>query len=171
MLKLIEAGKNDPKKEWEFVSTFKSENGFENNYYGCSLEEYIDNVLPCFKQNAVGENLSPGHVPQTTFFLMDDDVLVGFFKVRHFCNDVTRANGTGHIGYAIKEEYRGKGYAKRGLALAIDELLKMPDYDPKDDIIMGFRKNNIASRKVQEGNGAKIIGETEEDYITKIEIK
>ena len=171
MLKLIEAGSSNTKKEWEFVSSFKSENGFENNYYGCSYEEYVNNILPRYKDYALGINLSPGHVPQTTFFLLDDDTLVGFFKVRHFCNDVTRHNGAGHIGYAIKEEHRGKGYATKGLALAIKELIKMPDYDPKDDIIMGFHKDNIASRKVQEANGAIIIEETDVDYITKIIVK
>ena len=29
--------------------------------------------------------------------------------------------GAGHIGYGILPEYRGKGYAKKGLVLAIEK--------------------------------------------------
>lgn len=46
--------------------------------------------------------------------------IVGLFKIRHYLNDFLR-KGAGHIGYGILPEYRGKGYAKKGLVLAIEK--------------------------------------------------
>lgn len=170
-IKLIEAGKGDTKLEWKFYSELESENGFENLCFGCSYEEYVKTKLVGFQNSALGIGLPNGHVPQTTFFLYDDSIIVGVYKVRHYVNDVIRVNGVGHIGYAIAKEHRGKGYATEGLKLAIQELIKMPDYDKKDNIIMGAHKNNPASIRVQQKCGAKIVGETEEDYISVIEVQ
>lgn len=169
-IQLIEAGKSDLKKEWLFISSEPSENGFENRDFGCYFEEYATKILPRLINNSQGLELQPDHVPQTTFYLFVEDTIVGFFKVRHYLTAVTRHNGAGHIGYGIKQEYRRRGYATKGLALAIKELLKMPDYRREENIIMGVHKDNIASLKVQQANGARIIEENETDFITEIKI-
>lgn len=167
---LIEIGKGDVIKEWSLINTIETENGFENPRFGCSLEEYKNEVMPKWQKDSQGIDLPKGYVPQTSFILYVDGTPVGLYKVRHFCNEVTRVNGAGHIGYGIKKEYRGHGYATEGLKLAIKELINMPDYD-HDGVIMGYHKDNPASGKVQAKCGAVVVGETEQDYITKIEIK
>ena len=45
--------------------------------------------------------------------LVDEDVYVGVFNLRHCLNDFLR-EGPGHIGYCISEKYRGRGYATKG---------------------------------------------------------
>ena len=47
-------------------------------------------------------------------------------KIEKGVNKILR-KGAGHVGYGILPEYRGKGYAKQGLLLAIEkckELIK-----------------------------------------------
>ena len=169
-LELIEVGQGDINKEWAFTTTIESENGFENSFKGCSFEEYRDVIRPRRIKDSKGIDLPQGFVPQTVYLLYVDGNPAGQFNVRHYCNDFTRKNGVGHIGYAIAKEYRGQGLATLGLKMAIEKLLAMPDYDKSEGIIMGFHKNNIASRKVQEKAGAVIIDETDENYITQIKI-
>ena len=74
-------------------------------------------------------------------------------------------NGSGHIGFGIGKEYRNQGYATRGLQLAVQELKKMM---LEDEIYMSVNKNNLASIKVQENNGAYIHHEDDENYYTRI---
>lgn len=62
-----------------------------------------------------------GHVPDTVYVLEDDsEGYVGIVKLRHRLNDALR-QGAGHIGYGIRKEYRGRGYATAALSLALDE--------------------------------------------------
>lgn len=55
-------------------------------------------------------------LPETYCYLWDGDELVGEFRIRHHLTDALRA-GSGHIGYSIKKNCRGKGYGTKGLEL------------------------------------------------------
>lgn len=99
--------------------------------------------------------------------MWEDQEIVGLFKIRHYLNDFL-ANGPGHIGYAILPKYRGRGYATKGLALAIKECKKII---PEDEIYLSVHKDNPSSLKVQEKNGAYIVGETEKEFLTRIKIQ
>lgn len=167
-LRLVEFGKFNPVEEWNFTHDFKGNESFKNNCYDCDFPTYLNVIIPKMQNEAKGINLAEGYVPQTSYYLIDDQTIVGIFKVRHYCNEETLHNGTGHIGFAIKEQYRNQGYGKKGLALAIEELRKMQDYRPQENIIMGCDKDNIASLKVQQANGATIIEETENRFVTEI---
>lgn len=59
-----------------------------------------------------GEQLPEGFVPETFFFLWQDEEIVGQFRIRHFLCESLR-EGAGHIGYFIGKKYRGKGYGTR----------------------------------------------------------
>lgn len=74
-------------------------------------------------------------------------------------------NGAGHIGYTILSKYRGNGYATAGLHLAIEKCKKII---PEDEIYLSVLKDNIASLKVQLNCGAYKVGETVNDYLTRI---
>ena len=74
----------------------------------------------CIRDSSKGVDLPEGHVPDTYFFLWNNQEIVGLFKIRHYLNDFLR-KGAGHIGYGILPEYRGQGYAKQGLLLAIEK--------------------------------------------------
>lgn len=124
-LYLKAANTEDWQQEYEFLQAIPAdENGFENGYHGMTPEQFRTQALPEMMASARGENLPEGFVPQTNFFLWKQNRIVGMFKVRHYLNDALR-NGAGHIGYSIAPEYRGSGYAKAGLCLALRELRKL----------------------------------------------
>ena len=110
MLIIKSANFEDIDKEWLFQCDIPvDENGFLNDYHGISREDF-DNALETMIAQSKGEKLPEGYVPQTVYYLWDDDNIVGTFHFRHYlCQSLIE--GSGHIGYYIAPEYRGKGYA------------------------------------------------------------
>lgn len=68
--------------------------------------------------------LQEGWVPETEFFLWEDNRIVGWFRIRHWLTEEL-AKGAGHIGYGIRKEFRGKGYASLGLKLTVEKAWQM----------------------------------------------
>ena len=168
MLYLKKINFEDVEEEYKAIKSMPAqENGFENKYHDVTNEEFINEVIPKLLKNSEGLDLPDGYVPDTYFFLLDDDKIVGLFKIRHYLNDFLR-KGAGHIGYGILPEYRGKGYAKKGLVLAIE---KCKEIIKENEIYLSVHKDNPASLRVQLGCGAFIVGETEEEYLTRIKLK
>jgi len=127
----------DVEEEYKAIKTMPvQENGFENKYHDVTKEEFINEVIPKLLKNSEGLDLPDGYVPDTYFFLWDDNKIVGLFKIRHYLNDFLR-KGAGHIGYGILPEYRGKGYAKQGLLLAIE---KCKEIIKEDEIYLSVHK-------------------------------
>lgn len=167
MLYLKAVNIEDIEKEYLFTTEQPAdENGFTNKYEGVSREEFEKVALPRLINNSKGIDLPEGHVPGTEFFLWEDDEIVGLFRIRHELNDFLR-EGAGHIGYGIKKEYRGKGYATKGLALTIE---KAKEIIKEDEIYMSVHKDNPASLQVQLKNGAYIHHEDDKEYYTRIKL-
>ena len=166
---LKELGIDIAKTSYSLLSKLEPENGFENPVFGMSYEEYVNQYLPLRKDNSNGVNLPEGHVPDTHFILYNKTTPIGVFKIRHYLNDFL-ANGAGHIGYAIAKKYRGNGYAKVGLKLAIDALKKMSDFK-EDEIYMSCNNDNEASLKVQLANGAYIHHKDDKETYTRIKVE
>ena len=121
--------------------------------------------VKCREERSRSVGLPEAYVPDTVYVLEDDQGnYVGIFNLRHYLNDALR-NGAGHIGYGIRKEYRGKGYASAGLALVLEEARKIV---PEDEICFSVNKDNPASLKVQLKNGARIDHEDEKEYYTRI---
>lgn len=168
MLFLKQANLEDIEKEYNAVKKIpEDENGLENKYCNCSFNEFKTSVIKTLIDNSKGINLKEGYVPCTWYFLWQDDNIIGLYKLRHYLSDSLR-EGSGHIGYCILKEYRGNGYATKGLKLLLD-ICK--DIVKEDEIYFRVRKSNIASLKVQLNNGAKIVNETDDHYFTRIKIK
>ena len=168
MLYLKKINLEDFEKEYKAIKAIPAqENGFENKYHNVTKDEFVNQVIPKLLKNSEGLELPDGYVPDTYFFLWDDNEIVGLFKIRHYLNDFLR-NGAGHIGYGILPEYRGKGYAKQGLLLAIE---KCKEIIKEDEIYLSVHKNNPVSLRVQLSCGAFIVGETDEEYLTRIKLK
>lgn len=166
MLYLKEANFEDIEEEFRFLSKMPSANGFENPYLGVPREK-MEDVIQELIDHSKGLNLKEGYVPDTYFFLWDDNKIVGVFKLRHFLNEWLR-NNAGHLGYGILPEENGKGYATKGLALMKEKAKTIIE---EDEMYLSVHKDNPASLKVQEKNGAYIVGETEGEYLTRIKIK
>ena len=143
------------------------ENGFMNPYYGIDKETFMHETMPKLIDTANGINLKPGYVPQTYYFLWEENHIVGVYKLRHYLNENLR-NGSGHIGYGILPTYRNQGYAKKGLALLLD-IAK--DVIREDEIYMASHKDNPASLHVQLANGAYIHHDDGEEVYTRLPIK
>lgn len=164
---LRELNLEDAVKEYKFFQELPSENGFENPYFNISFELF-NNSIPERIDYSNGINLKEGHVPDTYFFLWDNEEIIGLFKVRHYLNDFLK-NGSGHIGYAIHPKFRNRGYASKGLKLAIEELVKMNDFK-EDEVYLSCNKNNGASLKVMLNNSGYIFREDEKEYYVRIKV-
>lgn len=164
-MRLIPLWEADEERAYDLQKSFApNENGFVNGAYGLSRQAFSE-FVQLRKRNSQGLDLPEGHVPDTVYVLEDDsEGYMGIVKLRHRLNDALR-QGAGHIGYGIRKEYRGRGYATAALSLALDEARKIV---PEDEIYLSVRKDNPASLKVQLRNGARVDHESGEEYFTRI---
>ena len=99
MLYLKKVNEQDAQEEYVYITNLPAnENGFTNRYYGVSEEDFMQKVLPEMIHFSNGVGLPEGFVPETDFFLWEDNHIVGMFRIRHFLNDFLREgayNGSG----------------------------------------------------------------------------
>lgn len=151
-LKLLKPNKDfeNQAKEYiqEFIDNKSSINGvggldrFMNNYDEWLIK--IDNDLDF-------NNIKPGKVPASTFFLIkeSDNKIVGMINIRHQLNEYLLKFG-GNIGYSIRPTDRKMGYATELLKLGLDECAKLGI----DKVLLTCDKSNMASAKtIQKNNG------------------
>ena len=105
-----------------------------------------------------------GLVPQTVFWVVDNDTVVGMIKLRHYLNDKLLIHG-GHIGYYIHSGHRGRGLATCALALALDELRKLGE----KRALITVKPDNAPSLKVVERNGG-VFSDVSHDPLTNAPI-
>ncbi len=134
------------------------ENEFKNTAFGLSYQDFKKWLVQQYKWSE-GDCLPEGYVPQTIYWLYDDEVPVAMGKIRHELNDNSRIVG-GNIGYAVDSRFRGKGYATILLKFLIDKAKKMGI----NDILLTVEKYNPASRRVIEKAGGLLDKETEERW-------
>jgi predicted acetyltransferase len=165
MFCLKEINFDDIEKEYRFVRDIPfDENGFINQWHGCTREAFGEVVRKRIAYSK-GEELPEGYVPETFFYLWKDDMIVGEFRIRHFlCESLIE--GAGHIGYFIGKEYRGRGYATEGLRLLLELARKIV---PEEEIYLRVNKDNPASLKVMLKNGGRIDHEDETKYYVRVE--
>jgi len=113
--------------------------GFENfNEYLKDLHNY-----------SIGIDLPEGYVATSSFWLIDNNEVVGVVRVRHqeveFC---------GHIGYDISPCYRNKGYGTEILKLALEEAGKIGI----KEAIVTCNIDNLSSKKIIEKNNGQLLG-------------
>lgn len=165
MLELRKMNYDDIKEQWEYVTALPAdENGLTNPYEGVSFAEYEATVLPELMMHENPLGMPEWFVPETYYYLWDDDILVGEYRLRHYLTDALKA-GAGHIGYSIKKEFRGKGYGTKGLALVLDLARGIV---PESEIYLRVLKSNIPSFKAISRNGAYIAAEDETHYLMRI---
>lgn len=165
MLYLKEINYEDIEKEFRFVREMPvDENGLTNPWNDISRTDFENKALPEMISFSKGENLPEGYVPETFLFLWKNNDIVGQFRIRHYLTEALKA-GAGHIGYFIKKEFRGKGYAKEGLR---QTLLIAKNIIPEDEIYLRVNKENIASLKVMLHNGGYIDREDALKYYVRI---
>ncbi|MEH7112980.1 GNAT family N-acetyltransferase [Neobacillus niacini] len=72
-----------------------------------------------------GINLPKGWVPDSTFWLINQDKrILGVVKIRHQLTEFLLNSG-GHIGYGIRPSERRKGYATKLLSLSLEKAKEL----------------------------------------------
>ena len=167
MIFLKEINLQDAEKEYQYiVSVPADENGFINDFYNAPRKNFETAILQPLICQGQGMDLPEGYVPQTHYLLWDDDIIVGWFRLRHYlCPSLI--NGAGHIGYSIREGFRGKGYATTGLRLMVEKAAKII---PENEIYLRVNKNNPASLRVMLKNGGYIHHEDQYQYYVRIKL-
>ena len=99
--------------------------------------------------DARGEDILPLHVPQTTYWLFDENgYMLGESRLRHTLNDDLLTFG-GHIGYRVRPSVRRQGFATRLLALTLEKAREMG----LTRVLVTCDDSNLASARVIEANG------------------
>lgn len=140
------------------------ENGFINSVNGKTFDEYkewLKKSAESAKQVGVVDGWK---VPQTIFWLFENNNPVGFGKVRHFLTDALLENG-GNVGYAIRPSARNRGLGKQLLSFLIVESKNIG----VDKLLLTIRNHNIQSIRVALANGGKIEKISEEKHYIWIE--
>ena len=127
-----------------------NDNGFHNKVCGMSFEQFNDWIKKEFSVDS-GE-LEDWMVPQTSYWLYDDNKPVGYGRIRHYLNDKL-AETSGHIGYAIRRTERNKGYGNKILSLLLEECKKLGI----EKVQIGANTDNIASNKIILKHGGELI--------------
>lgn len=108
------------------------------------FSSYIERVL----SESEGKNVPEGYVPQTTYWLIDNDDFIGSVSIRHTLTEHLLKEG-GHIGYDIRPSKRKMGYGKRILELALPKAKQLGI----QKVLVTCNETNIGSKKIIEANG------------------
>jgi predicted acetyltransferase len=104
-----------------------------------------------------GENLPVNWVPDSTFWLVDDNQrVIGVVNIRHRLTDALFNSG-GHIGYGIRPSERRKGFATQLLSLALEKAVELGI----KKVLVVCDSSNIGSAKTILNNG----GISDRDFI------
>ncbi len=117
-----------------------------------NLHEFSD-ISDWIKNNelmSTEETYDKDFVPHTTLLAIreSDDKLIGMTNLRHRLKAITD-NLNGDIVYSVRRSERQKGYSKKILRLALNEMKNFQ----KEEVILTCDKDNIASVKAIVENG------------------
>lgn len=136
-----------------------NENGFVNSVHGMTQDAYQAWLQGAVRSAAQTGVIDGWKVPQTTFWLYEDDVPVGIGKVRHFLTDALMQEG-GNVGYAIRPSARNRGLGKAMLAMLLAECRNIG----VDRVLLTIRNDNQPSIHVALANGGAIEKVTHERH-------
>lgn len=129
--------------------------GGENGFMGTPVhtgEATVEQYLQQCREMPDPSKLRPGLVPQTVYWMLDEDgAAIGMLRVRHRLNETLRVHG-GHIGFFVRHDQRGKGYARAALRLALAELRVLGE----TLALLTVDPGNIPSIRVIEANGGQL---------------
>jgi predicted acetyltransferase len=115
-----------------------------------SFADYLDRL----DRQRRGVELAPGRVRATLLVAEVAGDLVGRTSIRHELNAALRKEG-GHVGYAVRPGFRGRGYATRMLQLSIAHLR---DQLGVHEVLVTCDDDNPASARVIERCGGQLEG-------------
>jgi len=144
---LRELSVEDGEEIFELLQDIPPEFGFMNGMHGKDREAF-QHWLVKHAAMARGEQVDPGFVPSTDFWLFVDGRPVGYGKMRHFLNEKLLEHG-GHIGFAVRRAERGKGYAP----VLLRELLAAASHRGIERTLLTCDDGNVRSIRTIERCG------------------
>lgn len=137
----------------EMIAEFRAKSEFFV-YHDLAMINFSD-YLADIEASEKGNQLKPGYVPQTTFWLvLDNQTILGESRLRHYLTPTLELEG-GHIGYAIRPSQRLKGYGTQILASTRIEAAKLG----LSRVLVTCDADNIGSQKIILANGGLFDGE------------
>ena len=132
------------------IDTFEGIRDFEH-FETMNYDEWLKDL----EFNKVKSNLPDNYSSHTLYLAVNDEKeIVGAIGLRWDEVEVLMTYG-GLIGYSIRPSQRGKGYASDMLKEGLDIFRKTG----KDKILITCKDFNIASKKVIEKNGGKLLSQ------------
>lgn len=147
MIKLVTPSTRYKESYLESLKEFQQE-GRDSDISVDNLNTDFDSYVNLLKGYKEGIELPEGYVPESKFWLVDGNYLIGTVSIRHYLTDLLERIG-GHIGYEIRPSMRKKGYGKKILRLALNEAKALGI----NKALITCDETNIGSRKIIEGNG------------------
>ena len=147
-LLLIEPNKNYQDSFKKYAKAYKDiKNKHYYDIYKKGLDDF-DKYVNELKRLSKEENLHLGFVTTSTFWLIDNDEIVGVTRIRH-----KEKAADGNIRYDISPIYRNKGYGTKILKFALEKAKEIG----LKDVIVTCALNNIVSKKVIEKNNGNLL--------------
>lgn len=106
-----------------------------------------ENLQQCANE-AAGLSLPEGRVRAEFLVGVVDEEIVGRISIRYDLNDYLKQYG-GHVGYAVRPQFRHRGYAKQMLQMAVVRLAQAG----VSNVLVTCDESNIASQKTIEACG------------------
>jgi predicted acetyltransferase len=167
-MKIIKPDESHKKEFLNYVleAYLANEKEIPLNYKG-NYEIWLRDI----KNEEKGINLKENRVSATTYFVFDNNKIVGTLSIRHNLDLPCVYNFVGHIGYNVRVSERNKGYGKKILELGLKECKKMQI----ENVLITCLESNIASKKIILSQGGilenKIYFEEEDENICRYIIK
>ena len=111
-----------------------------------------------------GVGVPPGWGPAETFFIMQDDVVVGQCDVRYPITPALEQYG-GHIGYHVHPQHRGRGIATFALREALDVLAAK---GATEALLTCSHDNHASIRVIENCGGRRIADSSRRRYVISI---
>ncbi len=101
-----------------------------------------------YHQRARGEGLPAHWVPDTTWWMVEGEEIVGRISLRHRLDERLEVFG-GHIGYEVRPSFRRRGFATSALSQCLAEAKKMN----LSRVLLTCADGNLPSIRTIESNG------------------
>ncbi len=124
----------------------------ENRYININIESLPQDFTKYINDLIIRDDISKlkeGRVPETYFWLVNEDEFIGRISIRHKL--VKHLFIDGHIGYEIRPSERKKGYGKKILELGLKEAKKLG----LQRVLVTCDSDNIGSKRIIKCNGGK----------------
>ena len=150
MSERVELVSPTPELRAEFLDLARDHAVAGDERYAAALDDF-DAYLARLRAIERGEELPPGDVPCSSFWLVAGDRVVAVSRLRHRLTPELEREG-GHIGYDVRPSARRRGHGTRLLGL----VLERAHARGLRHVLLTCDDDNLASARIIEANGGRL---------------